>query len=123
MRDRNQWAAMSLAEPSTRDVIARGLPEVDFGPMQLAHGRAGRHVSDVWCASVLRLSFSGEAIYEVHATHFGQRAWEITCLNTVFWNSASPYGLEALPALRIGAGLPQMDGRTIAGRSGMARCG
>jgi len=115
----DQWAAMSLAGPKTRDVMRAAFPEVDFGTEAIPHmgvldvtlagALAGVHIR------IIRLTFSGELAYEVYApTHYGHRVWEHLLEQGKPWK-LRPYGLEALGSLRIEKGHvvgSEMDGRT-----------
>ncbi|MBC7707228.1 MAG: FAD-dependent oxidoreductase, partial [Rhodoferax sp.] len=124
----DQWAAMSLAGPSTRDVMRAAFPEVDFRTDAIPH----MGVLDVTLTGalagvrirIIRLTFSGELAYEVYApTHYGQRVWEHLLEHGKPWN-LRPYGLEALGSLRIEKGHvvgSEMDGRTTLDDLGMGK--
>ena len=124
----DQWAAMSIAGPKSRDVLKAAFPQVDFSTAALGHmgvldteatgALAGVHVR------ILRLTFSGELAYEVYApTHYGYAVWEHLLETGKPWN-LRPYGLEALGSLRIEKGHvvgSEMDGRTTLEDLGMGK--
>ncbi len=124
----DQWAAMSLAGPRTRDVLRAAFPEVDFSNEAIPH----MGVVDVRLTGVLadvririiRLTFSGELAYEVYVpTHYGSLVWEYLLEQGKPWN-LRPYGLEALGSLRIEKGHvvgSEMDGRTTLDDMGMGK--
>jgi sarcosine oxidase subunit alpha len=116
----DEWAAMSIAGPRSRDILAKVFPDVGTLPhMGLVEGSySGRALR------ILRLSYSGERAYEVYV---GATAGE------ALWNALMeagkpmglvPYGVEALGALRVEKGHvagPEIDGRTTLDDLGLAR--
>jgi glycine cleavage system aminomethyltransferase T len=121
----DQWAAMALAGPKSRAVLARALAGAgDVGNEALpfmgvkAAAIAG---CPVW---LLRISFSGELAYEIHTpADYGTRVWE-----AVFRAGGSDgiiaYGTEAMGTLRIEKGHvagPELDGRTTPEDLGLGR--
>ena len=124
----DQWAAMSLAGPRTRDVMRAAFPQVDFSNEAIPHmglvdTELGGNLAGVR-VRIIRLTFSGELAYEVYApTHYGKRVWEHMLESGRPW-SLRPYGLEALGSLRIEKGHvvgSEMDGRTTLDDLGMGR--
>jgi heterotetrameric sarcosine oxidase alpha subunit len=115
----DQWAAMSMAGPKSREVLHAAFPQVDVSDAAIPH----MGVRDTELAGslsgvrvrIIRLTFSGELAYEVYApTHYGHAVWEHLLESGKPWN-LRPYGLEALGSLRIEKGHvvgSEMDGRT-----------
>ncbi len=124
----DQWAAMSVAGPRSRELLQAAFPELDFSNeaiphMGLAHGTLDGELGGVRIR-VIRLTFSGELAYEVYAgTHHGQKIWDhLFAVGKAF--DLQPYGLEALGSLRIEKGHvvgSEMDGRTTLEDMGQGR--
>ncbi len=124
----DQWAAMSLAGPKSREVMKAAFPGVNFSTESIGH--MGVLDTDLCGAlagvrvRIIRLTFSGELAYEVYApTHFGRLVWEHLLEQGKPWN-LRPYGLEALGSLRIEKGHvvgSEMDGRTTLDDLGMGK--
>jgi sarcosine oxidase subunit alpha len=126
----DQWAAMSVAGPKVRELLAKALPQVDFSTEALPHMGIVESVGVGPLAGmpmrVMRMTFSGELAYEVYVpTHFGHAMWtHLFEVGEAF--GLQPYGLEALASLRIEKGHvvgSEMDGRTTLddmGAGGMA---
>ena len=124
----DQWAAMSMAGPKSREVLKAAFPELDCSTEAIPHmglvdtlatgGLLGIPIR------VIRLTFSGELAYEVYTpTHFGRQVWEHLLASGQPWN-LRPYGLEALGSLRIEKGHvvgSEMDGRTTLDDMGMGK--
>ncbi|WP_306117786.1 MULTISPECIES: 2Fe-2S iron-sulfur cluster-binding protein [unclassified Roseitalea] len=113
----DQWAAMAVAGPHSRDVLAAIVIDTDVDnltlpPMGIVHGR----IAEV-PVMICRLSFSGERAYEVYCgAHHGAHVWNALIAAGEPWGIL-PYGLEALGALRIEKGHvtgAEIDGRTTA---------
>jgi sarcosine oxidase subunit alpha len=120
----DEWAAMSIAGPLSRDILSKVFPALDVSDGALPHmglvegSYSGRPLR------ILRLSYSGERAYEVYV---GATAGE------ALWNALAeagkplgliPYGVEALGALRVEKGHiagPEIDGRTTLDDLGLAR--
>jgi len=124
----DQWAAMSIAGPRTREVLQAAFPHLDFADAALpfmglldTHGTGA--LADVQLR-ILRLTFSGELAYEIFVpTHHGLAVWEHLMEAGKPWQ-LRPYGLEALGSLRIEKGHvvgSEMDGRTTLGDLGAGR--
>ncbi len=115
----DQWGAMSIAGPQTRDVLKAAFPYLDFSTEALGHmgvlDTTGQGALAGVPLRILRLTFSGELAFEVYThTHFGLTVWEHLMKVGKAWN-LRPYGLEALGSLRIEKGHvvgSEMDGRT-----------
>jgi sarcosine oxidase subunit alpha len=124
----DQWAAMSIAGPKSRDVLRAAFPQVDFSTEALGHmGLLDTDLTGTLAGirvRIIRLTFSGELAYEVYApTHFGRCIWEHLLEQGKPWN-LRPYGLEALGSLRIEKGHvvgSEMDGRTTLDDMGMGK--
>ena len=124
----DQWAAMSMAGPKSREVLQAAFPHIDSSTEALGH--MGLLDTDLTGAlagirvRIIRLTFSGELAYEVYApTHHGRRIWEHLLEAGKPWN-LRPYGLEALGSLRIEKGHvtgSEMDGRTTLDDIGMGK--
>ncbi|MCC0028818.1 MAG: sarcosine oxidase subunit alpha family protein [Brucellaceae bacterium] len=110
----DQWAAVSVAGPQARSMLAASIDGVDFSDaafpfMAIRHGRIGS-----FDAMIARLSFSGELAYEVWcgADH-GAAMWRhLMKAGAPFGHQ--PYGLEALGTLRLEKG--HVTGAEIDGR-------
>ena len=120
----SQWAAIAVAGPRSRDLIAGLVRDVDFANnafpfMGVRHG----HIGEI-PVRLLRVSFSGEMAYEVYApAGFGEALWQ-TIYDAGRAVDLVPYGVEALGALRIEKGHvagPEIDGRTTLADMGLAR--
>ncbi|HVM77748.1 MAG TPA: sarcosine oxidase subunit alpha family protein [Stellaceae bacterium] len=119
-----QWAAMALAGPRSRTVLARAIEGVDVSDkalpfMGVGFGRiAGAPVR------AFRISFSGELAYEINApADYGRAVWE-ALLAVGSSDGIAPYGTEAMGVLRIEKGHvagPEIDGRTTAEDLGLGR--
>ena len=122
----DQWAAMAIAGPKSRDVLAAALSDIDLSEeglpfMGVREGRFG----DV-PVLVARLSFSGERAYEVYCgTPSGHKVWTGLLDAGADFNIV-PYGTEAMATMRIEKGHvagPELDGRTTALELGLAGMG
>lgn len=124
----DQWAAMSVAGPKSRDVLKAAFPDVDFSTEAIPHmGLVDADLTGALAGirvRIIRLTFSGELAYEVYApTHHGSLVWEHLLEQGKPWN-LRPYGLEALGSLRIEKGHvvgSEMDGRTTLDDMGMGK--
>ena len=120
----DQWAAMAVAGPRSREVLAACLDDVDLShaacpPMAVRAARCGGLP-----VLLARLSFSGERAYEVYAPWTeGEAVWgRLLAAGKPF--GIVPYGLEAMGALRIEKGHvagPELDGRMTPADLGLAR--
>ncbi len=115
----DQWAAMALAGPRSRKILAKvcGAESVSNAALPFL---GLRDVEIAGCdARILRVSFSGELAYEIYApARRGADVWR--ALRAA---GAGLYGLEALGALRIEKGHVagnEMDGRTTLDDLGLA---
>ena len=111
----DEWAAMSVAGPKSRTILASVFPDTDVSNDALPHMGLAHAELDGRTIRILRLSYSGERAYEIYATaSFGEAVWRrvIECGAPY---GLIPYGTEALGGLRIEKGHvagPEIDGRT-----------
>jgi methylglutamate dehydrogenase subunit C len=120
----DDWAAMSIAGPNSRRVLAAALPEFDLSPDALPHTGVLSGERDGRPLRIARLSYSGELAYEVYvAASAGTATWQhILDVGRPF--GLRPYGVEALGALRVEKGHvagPEIDGRTTLDDLGLGR--
>jgi len=118
-----QWAAMALAGPESRQVLAKvtssnvgdqALPYMGFRDIEIA-GVPAR---------VFRISFSGEMAYEINVpADCGLAVWEaLLAAGQRF--GITPYGTEAMAVLRIEKGHVagmELDGRTTPDDLGLGK--
>ena len=111
----DQWAAIAVAGPKSRDLIKAASHGADLGPS----GLPPNHLTTARIAQtpvrIHRLSYSGELAYEIYIpAHFAPAVWTaLEAAGEPF--SLIPYGTEAMGALRIEKGHvagPEIDGRT-----------
>jgi sarcosine oxidase subunit alpha len=119
-----QWAAMALAGPRSRDVLAAasGVDVSNDAIPFLACGRIG--IAGVDCR-YFRITYSGELAYEIHSpAGSAQRVWQ-ALLDAGEPQGARPYGTEAMGVLRIEKGHvsvgAEIDGRTTADDLGLGQ--
>ena len=120
----DEWAAMALAGPDSRRVLAKLTDDIDVGNEAFPYMgvRAGT-IAGV-PGRVFRISFSGELAYEINvpADH-GQSVWEAV-MDAGAGFAITPYGTEALGILRTEKGhvvAGEINGRTTAGDLGFGR--
>ena len=112
----DQWAAMALAGPRSRDVLVAA---VDGDHRERAEELPFMGALDTTIAGiparVFRITFSGELGYEIHVpADWGTAVWE-HLLQRGAPHRIAPYGTEAMGILRIEKGHvagPEIDGRT-----------
>ncbi len=120
----DEWAAMSVAGPKSRDILKAAFPALDVShsalpPMGLLEGHyEGARLR------IIRLSYSGERAYEIYVgASKGVDLWQhLLSVGKPF--SLAPYGVEALGALRVEKGHvagPEIDGRTTPEDLGLTR--
>ena len=110
-----QWAAMALAGPDARRVLAAIAPEHDWSNAALPYmGYRAATIAGI-PARVFRISFSGELAYEINVpADYGRALWE-RLLDAGKSFGITPYGTEAMGVLRIEKGHVagmELDGRT-----------
>ncbi|MDA1308233.1 MAG: sarcosine oxidase subunit alpha family protein [Proteobacteria bacterium] len=119
-----QWAAMALAGPKSRDVLAAAVEGLDVSNEALPFmGVRETRIAGVK-ARVFRISFSGELAYEINvpADH-GRAVWE-RVMAVGAEHGIIPYGTEAMAIMRIEKGHVaggELDGRTTADDLGLGR--
>ena len=124
----DQWGAVAVAGPQSRDLLQKALPEFDFSDEAFAFmdvksatmNVAGRAVQ----MRAARISFSGERAFEVYIeAAFAKSLWErLTDLLPEF--DGVCYGMEALGALRIEKGHvtgAELDGRVTLEDAGFGK--
>ncbi|WP_353642578.1 sarcosine oxidase subunit alpha family protein [Mesorhizobium sp. WSM2239] len=119
-----EWAAMSVAGPNSRDILAAAFPDLDVSNEALPHmGLLEEQYRDMHLR-IIRLSFSGERAYEIYVgASLGNEVWcRLIEAGAPF--GLKPYGVEALGALRVEKGHiagPEIDGRTTLDDLGLSR--
>ena len=118
----DQWAAMAVAGPKSRDVLSKVVTGIELGNEYFPFMNVGRGEIDGSSILISRLSFSGELAYEVYCGWFdGESVWNSIMEAGQEFGIVS-YGLEAMGALRIEKGhvsTPELDGRTTANDLGL----
>ncbi len=119
-----EWAAIALAGPRSRDVLAALAADIDvsneaFPFMGYREGRLGGIP-----ARLFRISFSGELAYEINVpADYGEPMWEALLEAGKPWG-ITPYGTEAMTVMRIEKGHvvgAELDGRATADDLGFGR--
>jgi sarcosine oxidase subunit alpha len=99
-----QWANFTVAGPRARDVVAALGTDIDLAPGALPHMAAALGRVAGLDARVLRVSYSGEASYEINVP--ARRGPEL--LRRILDSGAAfgiqPYGVETLMRLRLEKG-------------------
>jgi sarcosine oxidase subunit alpha len=120
----DEWAAMSIAGPKSREILAAAFPGLDVSHEALPHMGLLESVWEGKPLRILRLSYSGERAYEIYVgASAGERLWaRLLAAGEPF--GLRPYGVEALGALRVEKGHvagPEIDGRTTLDDLGLGR--
>ncbi|WP_343221632.1 glycine cleavage T C-terminal barrel domain-containing protein [Mesorhizobium silamurunense] len=120
----DEWAAMSVAGPRGREVLAAAFPALDVSNEALPHMGFIEGEFDGRALRIIRLSYSGERAYEVYVgASAGEAAWR-RLIEAGQPFGLEPYGVEALGALRVEKGHvagPEIDGRTTLDDLGLGR--
>jgi heterotetrameric sarcosine oxidase alpha subunit len=120
----DEWAAMSVAGPKSRGILAAAFPDLDISNEALPHMGCLEATFEGRTLRIIRLSYSGERAYEVYVgTAAGEKTWT-RLLEAGAPFGAKPYGVEALGALRVEKGHvagPEIDGRTTLDDLGLGR--
>ncbi|PBB52159.1 MULTISPECIES: sarcosine oxidase subunit alpha family protein [Mesorhizobium] len=119
-----EWAAMSVAGPKSRDILAAAFPDLDVSNEGLPHMGLLEGKYRARPLRIIRLSFSGERAYEIYAgASLGKEVWcRLMEAGAPF--GLKPYGVEALGTLRVEKGHvagPEIDGRTTLDDLGLGR--
>jgi sarcosine oxidase subunit alpha len=119
----DQWAAMALAGPDSRNVLSR-LAGTNLSNDELPYMGYRELVLDGVPARIFRISFSGELAYEINVpADYGLATWE-ALLEAGNSYGITPYGTEAMAVLRIEKGHVagmELDGRTTPADLGLER--
>ncbi|MGP2490919.1 sarcosine oxidase subunit alpha family protein [Mesorhizobium sp. PUT5] len=120
----DEWAAMSVAGPNSRAILAAAFPGLDVSDAAAPHMGLAESAFDGRALRILRLSYSGERAYEVYVgASAGEALWR-RLLEAGEPFGLKPYGVEALGALRVEKGHvagPEIDGRTTLDDLGLGR--
>ncbi|MPV86355.1 2Fe-2S iron-sulfur cluster-binding protein [Ostreibacterium oceani] len=118
----DQWAVIAAAGPKSRAVLARIFTEVDFSNDALPFMGFVDTENNGIKVRIARISFSGELGYEVMiAANYAETLWQ-TLLAAGKDDNLTPYGTEAMGAMRIEKGFithAEMDGRVNLYQLGM----
>ena len=119
-----QWAAMALAGPKSRNVLSKLLPTIDVDNESFPFMGVREVDIEGVPARIFRISFSGELSYEINVpADFGELIWQ-RILEVGKAYSIRPYGTEAMGIMRIEKGHvagPELDGRTTATDLGLQK--
>jgi sarcosine oxidase subunit alpha len=119
----DHWAAMAVAGPNSRAVLAAAVAGLDLSDEAFPHLAFGTgRVGDA-PVRLFRMSYSGELAYEVHTpADWGLHVWE-RVMQAGRTMDITPYGTEAMNVLRIEKGHivigAEIDGRTTPDDLGM----
>jgi len=120
----DEWAAMSVAGPRSRDILAAAFPALEVSNDALPHLGLLEGEFEGRALRIIRLSYSGERAYEIYVgASAGQAVWT-RLLKVGGPLGLKPYGVEALGALRVEKGHvagPEIDGRTTLDDLGLTR--
>ncbi|MBA8825914.1 sarcosine oxidase subunit alpha [Saccharopolyspora lacisalsi] len=100
-----QWAAVAVVGPRSRDVVARLAPDLDvssagFGFMEFRETELYNGIP----ARISRISFSGELAFEINvARWYGLATWEAVAAAGAD-HGITPYGAETMHVLRAEKG-------------------
>lgn len=124
VRVTDQWGAIALAGPASRNVLAKVIEDLDIGNYAFPYMAAGLGKVAGVPARVLRVSFSGDLAYEIYApANRAAWVWE-ALLEAGAGFGIGPYGIDALNILRIEKGHvtgAELNGRTTAEDLGFGR--
>jgi sarcosine oxidase subunit alpha len=100
----DQWAAIALAGPRARDVLAAAGTDIDLSREAFPHLAVREGEVAGMRARVFRISFSGEPAFEVNVpAGLGQELWErLWAAGQPF--AITPYGTETMHVLRAEKG-------------------
>ncbi len=119
-----QWAAMALAGPKSRNVLSKLLPTINVDNESFPFMGVREVDIEGVPARIFRISFSGELSYEINVpADFGEFIWQ-RVLEVGKPYSIRPYGTESMGIMRIEKGHvagPELDGRTTATDLGLQK--
>ncbi|HWU00145.1 MAG TPA: glycine cleavage T C-terminal barrel domain-containing protein, partial [Terriglobales bacterium] len=100
----DEWGGMAVSGPKSREALELAFPGIDVSNAGLPYMGCKEIEFQGAPVRLLRLSFSGELAYEVHApADYCIALWE-HFMQTGAQLGIKPYGLEALASLRIEKG-------------------
>jgi sarcosine oxidase subunit alpha len=99
-----QWANFTLAGPRARAVLAALGTGIDLTPTALPHMAAAEGTVAGLRARVIRVSFSGEASFEVNVPARNASGFLEAVLDAGAPHGITPYGVESLMVLRAEKG-------------------
>ncbi len=118
------WAAMAVAGPNSRDVLARTVKGLKLDNDTFPFMAVGEGTIAGAPARIFRISFSGELAYEVYTpAGFGAGVWE-AIMEAGKPDGITSYGTEAMTVMRTEKGHvagPELDGRTTAADLGLGQ--
>jgi sarcosine oxidase subunit alpha len=120
----DQWAAIALAGPRSRCVLAAVVNGLDATKAALPFMACSTGLFEDAVARVFRISFSGDLAYEVYVpAGYGERLWQALIeAGRAFGITA--YGVDAINTLRIEKGHvtgAELNGRTTPNDLGLER--
>ena len=111
----DQWAAIAVAGPKSRDLLRAVAPGVDFSREAMPNNHLVHAEVAGVPVRVHRMSYSGELAYEIYIpAGYGHRVWEVLIHAGEPFN-LKIYGTESMGTLRIEKGHvagPELEGRT-----------
>jgi heterotetrameric sarcosine oxidase alpha subunit len=120
-----QWAALAVAGPQSRELLCQLIPDVDLSSETLPYMGMLECTLAGYPVRLMRISFSGELAYEIYVpSSQGAKLWDqLLSLGKEY--NVTPYGMDALDMLRVEKGFIAMgteaDGRVTPYDLGMAR--
>ncbi len=120
-----QWAALAMAGPQSRELLCQLFPDVDLSSEALPYMGMLECTLAGYPVRIMRISFSGELAYEIYIpSSQGAKLWN-QLLNLGKAYGVTPYGLDVLDMLRVEKGFIGMgtdaDGRVTPYDLGMGR--
>ncbi len=120
----DQWAAMSIAGPRARDVVAGVVQGIDISNEAFPFMAVADCLAAGVPARLFRISFSGELAYEIAMpAGYAAQVWQAV-MAAGAPHGIEPYGVEALGLLRIEKGHvagSEINGQTTAQDLGLGR--
>jgi sarcosine oxidase subunit alpha len=120
----DQWAAVAIAGPRARDVVAGVVQGIDLSNEAFPFMAVGDCIAAGVPARLFRISFSGELAYEIAMpAGYAAHVWQATMAAGAA-HGIEPYGMEALGLLRIEKGHvagSELNGQTTAHDLGLGR--